>query len=72
MDGIKISPIPTLAQTNSFLSGHSPGGGNKNDNKSNYRGQTFYDIYKQILETRTENVMRKWTQQSYLYFIKLN
>lgn len=46
----KINLIPALTPTNSSSSGHSSSSGDKGDNKDNYSGQSFQDIFKQMLE----------------------
>ncbi|HYE81615.1 MAG TPA: hypothetical protein VEG39_05540 [Clostridia bacterium] len=50
MGNIRINPIPALTPMNSSSLGYSSNGDNKNDNQSNYSGQTFQDIFKQMLE----------------------
>lgn len=55
MNNIKVNLIPALTPTNSSSLGQSGNGGNKGDNKNSYSGQTFQDIFKQMLEKQSYN-----------------
>ena len=50
MSNIKINLIPALTPTSLSSSGYSGSSGNKGDNKGSCSGQTFQDIFKQMLE----------------------
>jgi hypothetical protein len=52
MNNVKVNPTAPLPPTKSSTSGYSNSGGNKGDNKSNYGGQTFQDIFQLILKNQ--------------------
>ena len=53
MSNIKINPALPLPPRKSSTSGYSNNGGNNSGNKGDYSGQTFQDIFKQILENQS-------------------
>ncbi len=73
MSRVKIKSIPIFSPIKSSTSGYSSSGGNKSSNKRNYSGQTFQDIFKQMMEKQSRksnnNLVREFNFSIWLCFM---
>jgi len=67
MGNIRINPIPALTKACSSSFRHSGGnGGNRDDNKSNFSGRAFQDVFEQVLERQAESEVQFMKQEGRL------